>query len=102
MPCHHTKRSRQVCLSTLNGTKLLTKPATSEGAFYIFAELNTQQDDFTLAKTLIEQHGIATIPGSAFAASNGCYLRISYGALTSDTVTEGIEKLIYGLSNTLI
>ena len=95
------KQSRQVCIDALNQSNLLMKPATSEGAFYIFAKLNTHEDDFSLAKSLIEQHGIATIPGSAFEAGDGCYLRISYGALTSDTVENGIKKLIYGL-NTLL
>ncbi len=96
------KRSRQVCLDALNQTDLLASPAKSEGAFYIFAKLKTTKDDFDLAKTLIQQHGVATIPGNAFEAGNGCYLRISYGALTSDTVTEGINKLIQGLSKLLV
>jgi len=96
------KRSRKVCLEALNQTNLLASPAKSEGAFYIFAKLKTKQDDFSLAKALIQQHGIATIPGSAFKAGDGCYLRISYGALTSDTVTEGINILIQGLSKLLI
>lgn len=91
------KQSRKVCLDALNQTNLLTTPARSEGAFYIFAKLNTQLDDLTIAKSLIEKYGIATIPGSAFAVNNGSYLRISYGALTSDTVEKGINKLVDGL-----
>jgi len=96
------KQSRTICLNALNQTDLLAKQATSEGAFYIFAKLNTQADDFNVAKSLIEKHGIATIPGSAFAANNGNFLRISYGALTSDTVEEGINKLIDGLTHLIV
>ncbi len=95
------KQSRQVCLEAINNTNLLARPATSEGAFYIFIKLNTCKDDLTIAKQLIQQHGVATIPGSAFEADNGAYLRISYGALTSDTVMQGIEKLITGLHTLL-
>ena len=95
------KRSREYCLNTLNQTELLATPAKSEGAFYIFAKLNTQQDDFDIATSLIKQHSIATIPGSAFAMNDGCYLRISYGALTSETVTHGIDKLTSGLNSLL-
>ena len=96
------KRSRETCLQMLNETELLAAPATSEGAFYIFAKLKSQQDDFSIAKALIEKHGIATIPGSAFEADNGCYIRISYGALTSNTVSQGIEKLINGLQHLIV
>jgi len=92
------KQSRQVCLDSINNTNLLARPATSEGAFYLFIKLNTNKDDLTIAKQLIEQYGVATIPGSAFEAANGSYLRISYGALTSKTVRQGMEKLIHGLT----
>ncbi|MDW3094428.1 MAG: pyridoxal phosphate-dependent aminotransferase [Gammaproteobacteria bacterium] len=96
------EKSRDVCLEHINQTNLLKTPAVSEGAFYIFIKLNTKKDDFTIAKQLIEKFGVATIPGSAFEASNGAYLRISYGALTSATVKQGIEKLTAGLQILLI
>ncbi len=93
------KQSRQVCLDAINNTGLLVRPATAEGAFYLFIKLNTHKDDLTLAKQLIKQFGVATIPGSAFEAGNGAYLRISYGALTSKNVESGINKLTQGLKN---
>jgi aspartate/methionine/tyrosine aminotransferase len=95
------KLSRQVCLDAINNTDLLERSATSEGAFYLFIKLNTSKDDLTIAKQLIEQYGVATIPGTAFEAVNGAYLRISYGALTSTTVTQGMEKLMTGLRKIL-
>ncbi len=95
------KLSRQTCIDTLNASNLLAQPATSEGAFYIFAKLNSQQNDFDIAKMLIEHHQVATIPGGAFAATDGCYLRISYGALTSETVSAGLDKLCHGLQKIL-
>lgn len=93
--------SRTVCLEKLNLSGILQTNASSEGAFYIFVKLNTARDDFGIAKELIQQHKIATIPGSAFAATDGSYLRISYGALTGDTVAKGIEKLLSGLKQNL-
>ncbi len=89
--------SRKTCLDLLNQSSLLAEPANSEGAFYIFIKLNSQHNDFEIAQQLIEQFGVATIPGSAFEATGGTYLRISYGALTRDTVSNGIKKLIAGL-----
>ena len=91
------KRSRQICLDTLNQNNILKEPATAEGAFYIFLKLDTDQDDFAIAQQLIEQFGVATIPGSAFEAAGGSYLRISYGTLTNKTVKDGIAKLTDGL-----
>ena len=94
-------KSRKICLEKLNQSRLLMEEATAEGAFYIFAKLDTDLDDFSIAKQLVQQHGVATIPGCAFEADNGRYLRISYGALTTQTVMEGMDKLIHGLKSTL-
>lgn len=93
------KQSRQICLDMINSTDLLARPAISEGAFYLFIKLDTNKDDFSIAKQLVQQYGVATIPGSAFAMENGTYLRISYGAMTSETVIQGMEKLIKGLNS---
>ena len=95
---HTIDQSRLICLDALNSTEVLQTPASSEGALYIFAKLKLEASDMMIAKQLVLQHGVATIPGSAFATTNGAYLRISYGALTNDSVKEGIDKLIYGLS----
>ena len=92
------KKSREFCLQQFNQSDLLNKKVFSEGAFYTFIKLNTDQDDLTIAKQLIQHHGVATIPGNAFEVENGTYLRISYGALTSHTVKQGIDKLLTGLT----
>ena len=91
-------QSRQLCLDRLNKSGLLAHKASSEGAFYIFAQLLPTTNDVALAKSLIQEYGVATIPGSAFAAADGTYLRISYGALTSENVEQGMSRLIRGLS----
>ncbi|OUV63636.1 MAG: aspartate aminotransferase [Gammaproteobacteria bacterium TMED119] len=92
-------QARRHCLSRLNQSGLLATQASAEGAFYVFAQLKIQQDDLRLSQTLIRDHAVAVIPGSAFAAPAGTYLRISYGALTPATVQQGISQLITGLHN---
>jgi aspartate/methionine/tyrosine aminotransferase len=37
------------------------------------------------------------MPGSTFGAANPCHLRIAYGALSRDTVAEGMTRLVRGL-----
>ena len=43
------------------------------------------------------EHKVATIPGSAFADSAPCSIRISYGALEPQVVAEGVGRLVRGL-----
>jgi aspartate/methionine/tyrosine aminotransferase len=89
------KNSRTLCLQALNNSEVLQQTVQSEGAFYIFARIQSRLSDLETAHYLIREHGVATIPGSAFAAEG--YLRISYGALTSDSVDTGMQRLIKGL-----
>lgn len=93
--------SREACMRILEPLDTLDRTARSEGAFYIFAKLKTNKDDVTIAKRLITEHGVATIPGSAFGIKDGAYLRISYGAITGDAVSSGINKLAAGLQQLL-
>jgi aspartate/methionine/tyrosine aminotransferase len=37
------------------------------------------------------------IPGSAFADTSTCSIRLSYGALEPDAVAEGVGRLVRGL-----
>jgi aspartate/methionine/tyrosine aminotransferase len=46
---------------------------------------------------LIREHQVAVIPGTAFGMTDGCYLRVAYGALQKETVAEGIGRLVRGL-----
>lgn len=91
-------RKRDIVLSKLNNLSCLKAKPTSEGAFYSLLNIDSKQDDMQLTQTLIEKHGVATIPGSAFGIKEGCYLRLSYGALSDSNVNEGLERLIKGLS----
>ena len=90
-------KSRTVCLELLNQLQPLIATPSAEGAFYIFIKLNTDKDDLSIAKQLITEYQIATIPGCAFEPGAGAYLRLSYGALTETTVAAGIKKLVTGL-----
>jgi len=67
------------------------------GAFYYFVKVRTTLDAMTVTERLIRQHRIAVIPGSAFGATRGCYLRVSFGALDEHTVQEGVGRLVAGL-----
>lgn len=95
-------------LSGLDATRLLLQDELSglgdrcqvsepNGAFYFFTRLNTDLTSMQVVERLVRDHGVAVIPGSAFGMVEGCYLRISYGALQGGTLVEGIGRLISGL-----
>jgi aspartate/methionine/tyrosine aminotransferase len=67
------------------------------GAFYYLVRVHARLDSMTASERLIKEHRVATIPGSAFADSSPCSVRISYGALDADSVIEGLARLVRGL-----
>ena len=67
------------------------------GAFYYFITVHTTRDALSFTERLIRDHRVAVIPGSAFGATDGCSLRVSYGALDKDTAAEGVGRLVAGL-----
>jgi aspartate/methionine/tyrosine aminotransferase len=67
-----------------------------DGAFYFFLRVHSTMDPMTLTERLVREHKVAVMPGSAFGAA-GCAIRVSYGALDADTVTEGLSRLVTGL-----
>lgn len=68
-----------------------------DGAFYVLVRVQSDLDSLTFAKRLIEQYRVAVVPGSAFGLNDGCYLRVSYGALAPASVAEGMSRLIEGI-----
>jgi aspartate/methionine/tyrosine aminotransferase len=70
---------------------------TPDGAFYYLVRVRSSLDSMTICERLIREHRVATIPGSAFADPSPCSVRISYGALDSESVIEGLRRLVGGL-----
>ncbi|MGB7415799.1 MAG: pyridoxal phosphate-dependent aminotransferase [Thermosynechococcaceae cyanobacterium] len=68
-----------------------------DGAFYVFLKLNTELKAMDVVERLIKEHSVAVIPGDTFGLTDGCYLRIAYGALTAEQVVNGMERLVEGL-----
>jgi aspartate/methionine/tyrosine aminotransferase len=92
---------RESLLSCCQSLDSLVRVVPSQGAFYVFLQINRPWHDLDLVKKLITEYKIAVIPGSTFGLKDGCYLRVSYGALAKDTSLTGIERLITGLKQGL-
>lgn len=69
----------------------------SGGAFYLLLRIHTKMDSMTLARRLISEHRVAAVPGQTFGCNEGCYLRISYGALEGPAARTGLQRLADGL-----
>jgi aspartate/methionine/tyrosine aminotransferase len=92
---------REVVIEQLASLDDRVEVAPAAGAFYAFLRVRgTTRPSMDVVETLIREHGVAVIPGSAFGvneAKDGCTLRVSYGALRRESVIEGIGRLVRGL-----
>lgn len=77
------------------GDKVVVPEA--RGAFYFLLKVNTKLGAMELVDRLIKEHGVAVLPGTTFGMQQGCYVRVSYGALRYDTAAEGVERLLKGI-----
>ena len=89
--------TREILLSEINQAHDYCDVPCSDGAFYLFARLNSGENDFEIVKDLINHFKVAVLPGSAFGIRNACYIRIAYGALNTESAVEGIKRLLEGL-----
>ncbi len=89
---------RNIMLRQLEIISDFCRISMSDGAFYFILKVDTRMDDMTLAGRLIKEHQVAVIPGHTFGLTDGCYLRVAYGALDINNATEGIQRLTNGLN----
>ena len=88
---------RDQVLQQLESISSLCRVPNPEGAFYVFADIRSELEPLELVRRLIEEHQVAVIPGSAFGMTEGCFLRLSYGALLEETVVEGVRRFVDGV-----
>ncbi|MGD2182619.1 pyridoxal phosphate-dependent aminotransferase [Lusitaniella coriacea LEGE 07167] len=92
---------REQVLNSLQPLKEYCTLAPTDGAFYLFLKIHTPLDPLKLVERLIREHRVAVIPGTTFGQTQGCYLRLAYGALQKETAAEGIERFVRGLTEIL-
>ncbi len=89
--------TRRQVLAGLQQLEPACECPTAGGAFYVLLRVHTAMDSMTLAWRLVSEFGVAVVPGRTFGCEDGCYLRISYGALAGETADAGLERLVSGL-----
>jgi aspartate/methionine/tyrosine aminotransferase len=88
---------REHVLEELAGIRDVCTVPAAEGAFYVLLRVDSALDPMDLVERLVKEFGVAVIPGTTFGLTEGCYLRVSYGALTESTAAEGVRRLVRGL-----
>lgn len=88
---------RQTVLRELMAIRDFADIPEADGAFYFLLRVHSQQPALQIVERLVRQHKVAAIPGNTFGMTDGCYLRVAYGALSPETVVEGIGRLVRGL-----
>ena len=84
---------RRIVLQGIENSPGLTCPVVPRGAFFVFARhdvpgMNTSE----LADHLLDEGGVAVVPGTSFGTLGEGYLRISY-ATSSQNCREGMERI---------
>lgn len=86
-------KRRRIILDGIERIPGLASPAIPTGAFYVFARHQVEgMDSERLSAYLLEQAGVATVPGAPFGSRGKDYLRISY-TVSQDDCREGIDRL---------
>ncbi|MEJ2112012.1 MAG: aminotransferase class I/II-fold pyridoxal phosphate-dependent enzyme, partial [Acidobacteriota bacterium] len=103
--CARFKRNmedvRSLVLNELDQIRNVCTIPPSRGAFYFLLQLDTSLDSMDLVSRLIKDYGVAAIPGTTFGIEQGCFLRVSYGALERETVAQGTGRLVRGIRDIL-
>jgi aspartate/methionine/tyrosine aminotransferase len=98
--CHEKVKAiaqvRQVVLKELEALQDFCLIPSATGAFYFLLKVKTEKDAMAIVKQLIQEYKVAVLPGTTFGLTE-CGLRVAYGALDSETVAEGMGRLVKGL-----
>jgi aspartate/methionine/tyrosine aminotransferase len=90
-------RLREIVRRELSRDDVPCDAPEADGAFYFFVRVRAEIDPMQLVERLVREHKVAVMPGVAFGATDGCYLRVSYGTLDERTAAEGLGRLTTGL-----
>lgn len=88
------KRKRDVAVSALRQYVPEARFITPSGSMFIFADLSRYIDDGEkFAKRLLEEHGVAVVPGSYFSQIYRSAVRISFVTESESRIEEGIKRI---------
>jgi len=87
---------RRDLLLALISSELGMRAVVPDGAFYTMVDISRYGPSMAVAERLLD-HGVVTIPGSAFGAESEGFLRVSFCA-DDDKLLEGVRRMKAGLA----
>jgi len=76
-------------LATMPGIEWTPTP----GGFFAFAKVAGCSDSLSFSLRLLEEAGVATVPGRAFGRAGEGHVRLSYGSATMEGLSEAFDRL---------
>jgi len=93
------EKARKIFVESLPSLRYAQMPVT-RGSYYFTVRLKTKKTDWVIARKLIEEYGVITIPGEAFGTKYPA-LRVAYANVDEQKAEEGIARLTRGLEKIL-
>jgi len=93
------EKVRKIFIDRLTRLHFVEMPVT-KGSYYFLLRLRTKKSDWNIAKKLIEEYGVITIPGRVFGTRFPA-LRVAYANVDESTAVKGISRLEKGLQEIL-
>jgi aspartate/methionine/tyrosine aminotransferase len=93
------EKVRRIFIEGLAGLDFAELPIT-KGSYYFLLRLKTKKEDWAIAKKLVEEYGVITVPGRVFGARYPS-LRVAYANVDESIAEKGISRLEKGLREIL-
>lgn len=92
----NTFHKRRDHLLALIASELGVRAVVPDGAFYTMVDISRYGPSMTIAEGLLD-HGVVTVPGSAFGEEGEGFLRVSFCA-DNEKLSEGVRRMKQGLA----
>lgn len=91
---HHAMldKNRQIICKRLDELADLFTYAKPKGAYYVFPKYNLKITSIEMAKKLLFEAGVVTVPGIGFGPEGEYHLRLSFGSPISD-INEAFDRI---------
>lgn len=92
---HHVKwleQNRQIIMSRLDKLKSLFEYVAPQGTYYVFPRYKLNLSSIEMAKKLLYEAGVVTVPGIGFGTVGEYHLRMSFGS-SKEEINESFDRI---------
>lgn len=92
---HHVEwlnQNRQIIMKRLNSLPELFSFVAPRGAYYVFPKFHLPLTSIEMAKKLLYEAGVVSVPGIGFGAVGEKHLRMSFGS-AKEEITEAFDRI---------